>query len=341
MRFFIIYIYLYIYILMSYDKYIKYKNKYLQLKAKYTQVGGAGMWTIFKTEKQPTTTPITKEESDALNAIIQPMLSKQTQEKEINIPSGSLKDKQGNVKGYSYKITINADGIKGGLKGKRTSKNGEYDMIFIPDDTSGASALPQSRAPPPPPPASAPPSSASGVSSAPLYAPPTYSPPSYRSASGAPPQSQRAYPPSTSYRSASGAPPQPQRAYAPSAFGAPAPAPPLSSFKSYGRSGATDASSAPSASAPPSPYQLGVLPSFLTISTIKNLRGEQIHSVLVADNINLGSIPVGDTLKIDNVIFNKVSEQQINMTIKDYTYPLLSTNNPSTWVYNFGFEIKI
>ena len=52
---------------MSYDKYIKYKNKYLQLKAKYTQVGGAGMWTIIKNLGQLDTTPITKQESDALN----------------------------------------------------------------------------------------------------------------------------------------------------------------------------------------------------------------------------------------------------------------------------------
>ena len=55
---------------MSYDKYIKYKNKYLQLKAKYTQVGGAGMWTIIYEKGQTETTPITQEESNRLNEVI-------------------------------------------------------------------------------------------------------------------------------------------------------------------------------------------------------------------------------------------------------------------------------
>ena len=53
---------------MSYDKYIKYKNKYLQLKAKYTQIGGNLIWEIDNLEQHdtPATTQITAEESNAL-----------------------------------------------------------------------------------------------------------------------------------------------------------------------------------------------------------------------------------------------------------------------------------
>lgn len=123
---------------MSYDKYIKYKSKYLQLKAKYTQVGGAGMWTISYKGGQPKTTPITQEESNALNEVISKNMGK-----EVIINFGDLKDKYDNklvnVKGeMNYKYVINADGING----KRISYNGEYDMSLLPDVTQGASAHP-------------------------------------------------------------------------------------------------------------------------------------------------------------------------------------------------------
>ncbi len=55
---------------MSYDKYVKYKNKYLQLKAIYTQIGGVRMWIIDESQEKPKTTAIYREESEALNVAI-------------------------------------------------------------------------------------------------------------------------------------------------------------------------------------------------------------------------------------------------------------------------------
>jgi len=125
---------------MSYDKYIKYKSKYLQLKAKYTQVGGAGMWTISKKEGQKDTTPITQEESDALNKVIS---NKKGQK--VIIKHGELRDMNGNKlinykdgipNEMNYKYVINANGING----TRESRNDIYNMLLVPDDTQGASA---------------------------------------------------------------------------------------------------------------------------------------------------------------------------------------------------------
>lgn len=99
---------------MSYDKYIKYKNKYLQLKAKYTQVGGVGMWTINKNPGQLDTTPITKQESDALNYAV----SKNPRQV-IEIKSKELKDRNGNNvidaqgKPVGYQYRIETDGKRG------------------------------------------------------------------------------------------------------------------------------------------------------------------------------------------------------------------------------------
>jgi hypothetical protein len=276
---------------MSYDKYIKYKNKYLQLKAKYTQVGGAGMWTIFKTEKQLTTTPITQEESDALNAIIQ-----FNKGMELNFDSSVLRDKRGqsltNKHGdMKYIYIINADG----KTGKRTSINGEYDMIFIPDDTSGASALPQSRAPPPPPPASAPPSSASG----------------------APPQPQRAYPPSTSYRSASGAPPQ--RASTST------PPPPYPQQRAY----------PPHPSAPLlSPDKLGQLPLYMSNSSIVDAEGIS-KRVLTVRDYDIGFLQTNEKIDKDGIVFTKINEALVNMEFRGQIYPLSPTNEASVWVYYY------
>jgi hypothetical protein len=120
MRFFIISIS--IYILMSYDKYIKYKNKYLQLKAKYTQVGGGLMWTINNLSQYglPVTTPITQEES---NAILKRM--QLSENRSVNIDSKTLLNVSGNkINDYGY--TINSDGITG----TRNSKRGKYDMTL-------------------------------------------------------------------------------------------------------------------------------------------------------------------------------------------------------------------
>jgi hypothetical protein len=134
---------------MSYDKYIKYKSKYLQLKAKYTQVGGAGMWTISKKEGQKDTTPITQEESDALNKVIS---NKKGQK--VIIKHGELRDMNGNKlinykdgipNEMNYKYVINADG----KSGTRISLKGEYDMSLLSVYTKGAygSSAPASSAP--------------------------------------------------------------------------------------------------------------------------------------------------------------------------------------------------
>ncbi len=164
---------------MSYDKYIKYKNKYLQLKAKYTQVGGAGMWTIEYEEGQDKTTPITQEESDRLNDII-----RQNMNANITIEPSTLKNKDNdlltNEKGdMKYKYIIHADG----KTGKRISKSGEYTMKLTE---------------------STPPPSAS------------YRYPLQSSASGASapsPQPQRAYAPSVSYYPPSTPPPASSASY--------------------------------------------------------------------------------------------------------------------------------
>lgn len=127
---------------MSYDKYIKYKNKYLQLKAKYTQVGGVKMWTIIKNPEQLDTTPITKQESDALNHTVSKNLGKN-----IEIKSGELKDINGNNvkdaegKPVGYRYTINSDGTTG----QRISKKGTYKMTltestFLPPPAPTASS---------------------------------------------------------------------------------------------------------------------------------------------------------------------------------------------------------
>ncbi len=78
---------------MSYDKYIKYKNKYLQLKAKYTQVGGNLKWVIDNVYQHgpAATTQITDEESDALNNV-----KSKNSERAVTIGNGELKDARGN-----------------------------------------------------------------------------------------------------------------------------------------------------------------------------------------------------------------------------------------------------
>jgi hypothetical protein len=188
---------------MSYDKYIKYKNKYLQLKTKYTQVGGVGMWTIKYDEGQPDTTPITQEESNRLNAIIS-----QNMNTLITINPGGLTDENGkllkNNKGeMKYKYIINADG----KTGERISKSGSYKMNLI-DITHPSSAYPPpptasaSAYPPPPiasvsyrPPTTPPPPTATTAPTASVsYRPPTTPPPPTASASAYPP------PPTASYR---------------------------------------------------------------------------------------------------------------------------------------------
>lgn len=53
---------------MSYDKYLKYKNKYLQLKAKHLQMGGGLVWKILNLEQHglPATTQITEKKMNFL-----------------------------------------------------------------------------------------------------------------------------------------------------------------------------------------------------------------------------------------------------------------------------------
>ena len=100
---------------MSYDKYIKYKNKYLQLKAKYTQVGGAKRWVITNVHQHgiTATTQITIEESDALNKV-----KSFNKGRAVSIPLNNLVDATGNR--YNYIYTIDANGETG----KRTSLKG-------------------------------------------------------------------------------------------------------------------------------------------------------------------------------------------------------------------------
>lgn len=118
-------------------------------------------------EGQRITTPITQEESNALNKLIQ--LNKGM---ELNIIGGTLIDASGKKYDYSYKI--NADG----KTGTRTSLKGTYNMILIPNEIPKSPSVsaqgPSTTAYPPQPQrasTSTPPASAYG---APLQPKPTY-----------------------------------------------------------------------------------------------------------------------------------------------------------------------
>jgi hypothetical protein len=249
---------------MSYDKYIKYKSKYLQLKAKYTQVGGAGLWTIFYKEGQKKTTPITQQESNALNKVIS-----KNKGTIVIIDHGELKDTQGerlkNDKGeMNYSYVINADG----KTGKRKSLSGTYIMILLPDDTQSASAY---------------------------GAPPAY---------GAP------------HRSASGPPPR-------SAYTAPLPSTP------------------PPLPMPPSDIP-STLSNLLQITKYFNENQTHVHNVLSVTNENLRFMKVNDELKIGDILFNKVSDTQINMKYNNITYPLTHTRNGGIWIYEYTYrEVEV
>jgi hypothetical protein len=258
---------------MSYDKYIKYKNKYLQLKAKYTQVGGNLKWEIDNVFEhgEPATTQITKEESALL-------VLNSTSGKQKVIDYGHLINERGqkliNEEGeMNYKYVINADG----RLGSRSSKKGTYEMTltYIPDDTPRASA-------PPAIPPSSTPIRASGASA---YAPPAIPPPStpihasglyappLHSASGASVYAPTAIPPpSTPSTSASGAsaysyappaiPPPLASASGASAYAPPATPPPHASGPTLGSI---------SASGPTlgSIYNYGVTDVSIPLSTFK------------------------------------------------------------------------
>lgn len=106
---------------MSYDKYIKYKNKYLQLKTKYTQVGGGLLWVITNLSKYgKATEPITEKESNAINKRIPTSF-----DKTVEIEYGTLQDNDGNkINDYGY--TIYSDGNTG----TRNSFRGKYEMTL-------------------------------------------------------------------------------------------------------------------------------------------------------------------------------------------------------------------
>ena len=357
---FLLSLYIYIYIHMSYDKYIKYKNKYLQLKAKYTQVGGNLIWVIDNLLQHgpPATTPITQEESALL-------VLNSTSGKQQVIEFGHLRNANGhklkNEKGeMNYKYVINADG----RTGTRSSKKGTYKMTltFIPDDIPRASA----------PPLSIPPHSASGSSA---YAPPAYPSPPHasaysqpqRSASGASAYAPPATPAPRAYGASAYAPPAtpPPHAYDPtlgsiSASGVTDVSIPLSNFKSYGSPGATDATDyrpprasayAPPATPPPrasasgayappppaprSPDQIGPLPPFMELDIVE-LKNKPKYKVLIVTDYGISD---GFTKEKEGAIFNKINDEQINMTFRGNTYPLKPTANAYQWVYNYDYEV--
>jgi hypothetical protein len=132
---------------MSYDKYIKYKNKYLQLKAKYTQVGGNLRWVIDDLEQHgpPATTPITQEESIAINKKIP-----SSGDRSIEIKAGTLKDTNDNkISVYGYTI------YSSGAEGTRNSLRGTYSMKLKDISIVPASITQPPRSAYPPPPSSA------------------------------------------------------------------------------------------------------------------------------------------------------------------------------------------
>jgi len=291
---------------MSYDKYIKYKNKYLQLKAKYTQVGGNLKWVIDNVFEhgEPATTQITKEESALL-------VLNSTSGKEQVIEAGHLINERGqklkNEEGeMNYEYVINADG----RTGSRSSKKGTYKMTlkFISDDTPRASAPPLSMLPQ---------RSASGASA---YAPPATPPPPasgptlgsiYESSvpDATIPLSNFKYYGSryaTDY-------------HPPSASGAYAPPPP----------------------APLSPLllqKLGPLPSFMELGTVE-MKDRPRYRTLTVNGYDIGYLQPNNILKKDEATFIRVNDEQINMTFRDNVYPLKPTAKTDVWVYNYDFIV--
>ena len=118
---------------MSYDKYIKYKNKYLQLKAKYTQIGGGQIWFI----EQPynheflQTAEITITENNALLRMIK------IGEMVVINPGTLLDENKKKINDFSY--IINSDGVSG----TRSYNNKTFNMTL-------KEYRPPSTPPPPP-----------------------------------------------------------------------------------------------------------------------------------------------------------------------------------------------
>jgi hypothetical protein len=299
---------------MSYDKYIKYKSKYLQLKAKYTQVGGAGMWTISYEEGGKITTPITLEESNTLNEAIS-----KNKGKEVIINYGDLRDKNGkklkNDKGdMNYKYIINADGISG----TRISTNGEYKMIFVPDDTQGAShsrvfayashpfttTLPSPRHAPPP------------------FA---FSASAHR---GDPAQ------PSRSASGASGASLLRASAYAPSHL-PPRHPPPSTSTSTSASSASVYAPPPPprSASSVPFLYEIPDLPDYFTIYDKYDSKGNKYKIVCVKKFELMQHLTnIGNSITIDGIVYTKNTGSTIEMKTKNnYIYQLNNMGESDTF----------
>ena len=306
---------------MSYDKYIKYKNKYLQLKAKYTQVGGAGMWTINNLSQygHPATTPITQEES---NAILKRMsLSKN---RSVNIDSGTLLNVSSNkMNDYGYTIYSN------GTTGTRNSKRGKYDMTLkesTPPTTSSASY----RA-----------STASSASAPPLQPQHAYAPPSLSYQPPSPP------PPPVS--SVSYQPPSTPPTASSASYRAPSTPPPVSSA-SY--RAPPPASSAPSSTPPASSTSAKILdlqkefpnlPAFMSIYESNNPNVPQ-YTALVVELFDLSFLgineektryDVNDTKKRDGITFKKINDKQVDMTFKGKKYSLINNGEINIWMHKF------
>jgi hypothetical protein len=284
---------------MSYDKYIKYKNKYLQLKAKYTQVGGAGMWTINNLSQygHPATTPITQEES---NAILKRMsLSKN---RSVNIDSGTLLNVSSNkMNDYGYTIYSN------GTTGTRNSKRGKYDMTLkesTPPTTSSASyrASTASSASAPPP--------VSSVSYQPPSTPPTASSASYRAPSTPPPVS------SASYR----APPP--------ASSAPSSTPPASSTSAKILDLQKEFPNLPAfmsiyeSNNPNVPQYTALVVELFDLS-------------FLGINEEKTRYDVNDTKKRDGITFKKINDKQVDMTFKGKKYSLINNGEINIWMHKF------
>ena len=290
---------------MSYDKYIKYKNKYLQLKAKYTQVGGNFKWAIDNVYQHgPTaTTLITQQESDALNEVIL-----KNKGHAVTIKSKELKDASN--KKYDYSYTINADGITG----TRSSLKGTYNMklrYYAPPAT-----------PPPP---------ASGASA--------YAPPAIRASAYAPP----ATPPPRASGPTLG--PTLGSIYESNALDATIPLSKFNSYGATDATDYRPpraSAYAPPATPPPAPLslqELGPLPSFMELGTVE-IAGTPRYRTLTVTGSDIGELLTNDIIKKGNATFKKISDNQINMTYKGNVYPLKPTWQTYVWVYNFDYYFK-